>query len=963
MANTQTVSSLSADTPEWRESLSVVDPAALWFVRSGAVQVFAVRNGAGRTQQALRPLFQVTAGQTLLGVPQADRFGLTLVTRRIRGGEITVAPRGTSGDVAEDGFGWLESWIVELSRCAAGDRMMHSAHALAHGGYLCVDDQARTVSSSESVAWVRQVSGRSRFLGRSELVIPEGTLYPLSQAAFVEAEPRAELAVVDGLTCRAADVWNGIDLFHTHVFRCIAEALDCDDEAARQYSREREHALEHAVSLALRDLASPLQQPANHDPVLHPEAWDTPLMRACQMIGNSLDVQMKPHPDLVRGVAVKNPVTAIAQVSGVRYRRVALSDEWWRHSSEPLLVFRASDNRPIALIPRLSCRGYRGFDPVTGSTAPLDTATIASLSRFGYMFYRPLPATPLVAWDLLAFGLRGSRRELQLIVTLSLAAGLLALMTPFVTGVLFDSIIPNAQRSELLSMALVLIVAAISAALFNMARGFAVLRLQGRLSVALQAGLWDRLLSLPVPFFRDYAAGDLAERSLAFSHIRTILTGSTLNALLSGIFSVTSFGLLVYYSPRLSLVAIAMTIGALLVTTVAAAFNLKFQRRISNSSGMIMGDVVAFITAIAKFRLTCSERRAFVLWAKQFAAQKRTDMAARRITTLTAMFNSVYLPACIGTLFYINALLQQNAMEALTTGYFLAFLAAFGQFMAAALRVGAAGVTVASAVPIYERASPIFLALPEVSTTHAASSELTGDVEAHHVTFRYRPDAPLVLRGVSFRVQAGEFVAFVGPSGCGKSTLLRLLLGFELPESGALYYDGKDVSGLDLQGIRRQMGVVLQNETLLAGSIKDNICGTAGFTIHDVWQAARLAALHEDIQNMPLGMRTMITGGGGGLSGGQRQRVLIARAVIGRPRLLLFDEATSSLDNRTQATISKHLKTLKATRIVVAHRLSTIVDADRIFVMERGQIVQAGTYDELMSQPGTFRKLTERQML
>jgi ABC-type bacteriocin/lantibiotic exporter with double-glycine peptidase domain len=265
-------------------------------------------------------------------------------------------------------------------------------------------------------------------------------------------------------------------------------------------------------------------------------------------------------------------------------------------------------------------------------------------------------------------------------------------------------------------------------------------------------------------------------------------------------------------------------------------------------------------------------------------------------------------------------------------------------------------------VPLYERATPILHTLPEVTATQTDPGELTGEVEANHLVFRYRPDAPLVLRDVSFQVQPGQYVAFVGPSGSGKSTLLRLLLGFEKLESGAIYYDHTDLAGLDIQLVRRQIGVVLQSGTLVAGSIKNNIAGAAWIPIDDIWEAVRRAGLEEDIRRMPMGLFTLVTEGGGGLSGGQRQRVLIARAIVGKPRVFLFDEATSALDNHAQAVVSNSLQSLKATRIVIAHRLSTIIEADRIFVMNQGRIVQSGTYTELMRERGVFRELAERQL-
>ena len=232
----------------------------------------------------------------------------------------------------------------------------------------------------------------------------------------------------------------------------------------------------------------------------------------------------------------------------------------------------------------------------------------------------------------------------------------------------------------------------------------------------------------------------------------------------------------------------------------------------------------------------------------------------------------------------------------------------------------------------------------------------------NHASFRYSSDSPLVLRDVSFTIRPGEFVAFTGTSGSGKSTLIRLLLGFEQPLSGAIYYDGQDFAGLDLQEVRKQMGVVLQSGKLLAGDLLTNIVGNSPLTVEDAWDAARVSGMEEDIKALPMGMYTMVAEGGKTLSGGQRQRLMIARAVVNRPRILLLDEATSALDNRTQDIVSQALEGMRATRIVVAHRLSTIINADRIFVLDQGVIAESGTYNELLQKNGIFAELAKRQI-
>jgi ABC-type bacteriocin/lantibiotic exporter with double-glycine peptidase domain len=230
------------------------------------------------------------------------------------------------------------------------------------------------------------------------------------------------------------------------------------------------------------------------------------------------------------------------------------------------------------------------------------------------------------------------------------------------------------------------------------------------------------------------------------------------------------------------------------------------------------------------------------------------------------------------------------------------------------------------------------------------------------VCFRYNPDGPAILSEVSFTVRPGEHVAIVGPSGCGKTTLMRIILGLEDPESGVVAVDGKDMSSLDRPSVRRQIGCVLQSSTLLPGPIRDNVDMGRGLSSDQLWAALEQAKVAEDVQAMGLGMDTPVIDGGGTISGGQRQRILLARALAGSPRILILDEATSALDNVTQRAVIDFLERQRLTRIVVAHRLSTIRSADRIIVLAGGRVAQEGTYDELMATPGHFKDLAERQL-
>ncbi|RYD33638.1 MAG: ATP-binding cassette domain-containing protein, partial [Verrucomicrobiaceae bacterium] len=371
---------------------------------------------------------------------------------------------------------------------------------------------------------------------------------------------------------------------------------------------------------------------------------------------------------------------------------------------------------------------------------------------------------------------------------------------------------------------------------------------------------------------------------------------------------------------------------------------------------------------VSKIRVAGAEDHALKVWARNFGNQKRIAWTIGRIENFVTVFNSGYPVLCTLVIFATLVQVQTAAAaegggEPITTGSFIAFNSAFGAFLGAMLGLSRASMSMLAVVPIWERLKPILLTPPELSEDRMFPGELTGQIDLYHVNFRYDPEGPLILQNVSLSIRPGEFVAFVGPSGSGKSTLLRVLLGFEIPESGKVFYDGQDLQTLDLREVRQRLGVVLQTSRLAPTTIFQNIIGpNTSLTIDDAWAAAEGSGLADDVRGMPMGMQTVISEGGGTFSGGQKQRLMIARAIVNRPRILFFDEATSALDNQTQKTVSDSLDAMHATRIVIAHRLSTIANADRIVVLVKGRVMEDGTYDELIKLNGHFAELARRQV-
>jgi ATP-binding cassette subfamily C protein len=636
---------------------------------------------------------------------------------------------------------------------------------------------------------------------------------------------------------------------------------------------------------------------------------------------------------------------------------VILSNKWWCKDNGPLLAFTKEGDKPVALIPS-SVRSYSLYEPETNDIQPVTDQIVQSLKPEAYTFYRPFPNKALTFKDLVIMGLRGCSRDVFMVLIMGVAGALLGLLTPIATGYIFDSVIPGAANSQLFQVVAILIACAMAIAAFKITKDIAVVRIEGKMGYTLHAAVWDRLLSLPVPFFRKYTAGDLASRSMGIMRIRAILSGVVVSTMIGGIFSTFYLALLFYYDFSLALVAVVLSIAAVIFFVIVGYLQACQQRKIMKIEGKNTGVILQLITGIAKLRVSGTEDRAFALWAKNFAAKKTFAFKAGFIRNIQETFNSCF-PVLASLAIFAWLIMQRSGM---TTGQFLAFNYAYFSFQNAMLQMTLALTASLQILPLYERTKPILQALPEADETKTIPGKLSGEIEVSHTFFRYTPDGPLVLKDVSLRAYPGEFVAIVGGSGCGKSTLLRLLLGFETPEMGNVYYDGQDLNSLDIREVRRQIGVVLQYGKPMQGDIFKNIVGTTNLTIDDAWEAARLVGFEPDIKDMPMGMHTKVPAGGGTLSGGQRQRMMIARAIVRRPRILYLDEATSALDNQSQRTVARSLESLHVTRIVIAHRLSTIINADRIYVLDKGEIIQVGTYDELMRKEGFFAEMAKRQI-
>jgi NHLM bacteriocin system ABC transporter ATP-binding protein len=550
---------------------------------------------------------------------------------------------------------------------------------------------------------------------------------------------------------------------------------------------------------------------------------------------------------------------------------------------------------------------------------------------------------------------------------MGIGLGILGTLPPMITGKVFDTAIPQAERSMLVQFAVGLFMVALTQAAFKITQAMAMLRVQGRMDYSAQAAVWDRLMDLPLTFYRDYSAGDLADRAGGIDQMRAILAGAGVAAILGSFSSIFNVFQMVGYSLKLAAVAIGLSVTYVLVTLFANYLNLRFSRDEQKRRGKITGLVLQLITGVAKLRVCGAENHAFRVWATAFSEQRKVAFRIGRVRNFMAVWNAAFPVLSSMTIYVTLVSLKKAAAESgtpfeMTTGDFLAFSASYGVFLGAMQSLGDASLSMLKIVPVWERLRPILETLPEVDATKAYPGKLTGAIDISHVSFRYSADGPWILKDVSLKIRPGEFVALVGGSGSGKSTLMRLMLGFETPEMGSIYYDGQDLATLDLRMVRSQLGVVLQESRLLPADIYRNIVGSSSRTVQEAWEAAEKAGLADDVRAMPMGMHTVIAEGGGTFSGGQKQRLMIARAIVHKPKVLYLDEATSALDNKTQKIVTESMDRLSATRVVIAHRLSTIVNADRIFYLEQGQLIEQGNFQELMALGGKFAALAQRQL-
>lgn len=638
-------------------------------------------------------------------------------------------------------------------------------------------------------------------------------------------------------------------------------------------------------------------------------------------------------------------------------RRVKLTGKWYRDAYGAMLA-KKKDGCTIALIPN-RCRGYSYNDYGTGEKIRVTKKNAAEIKEEAVCFYTPFPMKKIEAFDLIKYMFHlFTTVDYLRILLLAFAVTLTGLFVPFLTKYLYGVVIDSKNVKLLMAVMTAMLCILLSGGLFTLIKDIFNDGIKARLGLAVESAAMIRVLSLPPHFFRKYSAGELANRMGYLNRMSGMLFDVVFSTGLTALLAFIYLGQIVSFASGLVLPALMVTFLTVLISLATAFLQMRLGKKKMEAESGENGLSYALIHGVEKIKSTGAEKRAFAKWANRYAACAKYTYNPPAMIKLNGAFTLAV--TSIGTVIMYYYAIHSGV----SVSDYMAFISAYSLVNGAFTALLTATLQSAEIKPMMEMVKPILETEPETVKQKSVITRLSGSLELNNVSFRYDDDMPYVLNNVSLKIRSGQYVAIVGKTGCGKSTLMRLLLGFEKPEKGAVYYDGRDIASLDLKSLRSKIGVVMQNGKLFQGDIFSNISIAApNLSMEDAWEAVRLAGMEDEIRSMPMGMRTVLSEGQGGISGGQKQRLLIARAIAPKPKILMFDEATSALDNVTQRMISQSLEQLKCTRIVIAHRLSTIKNCDRILVLEDGQITEDGTYEELLKKQGFFADLVRRQQI
>ena len=676
------------------------------------------------------------------------------------------------------------------------------------------------------------------------------------------------------------------------------------------------------------------------------------LQYACGKCGIRIDSMSR-----LEEVCSEMSLMEIARVSRINCREIKWEKDW--NKGDCGVLIGMLDEHYVALIPYGRGR-YKIWSNETKQLEKLSDKVAEQIAPTAFVIRRSLPRRALTRRDMIAFVKASVRTsDIVFLLLISAVSTLIGVLIPKLNQLIYDEYIPMGAENVLIQMCLVIATFMIGNVFISLVQKLQELRVPGRVGYELQDAVYQRTFELPESFFRKQGSADLGQRLIGFggiaNQIVSLILVNGFMLLMSVIYLIQMFT----YSGKLTAAGSAMVVVYALVVYFLSKSTMKYKRSIAENNGEAAAKLYQFLSGVDKIRMAGAEEHALLEYTLPVAREQKFGIRANRINGWVSILTDIGSVIFSMVLYYM--MVKSNLK--LSTGSFLAFNTAFGSLVGGVMQFVKALVSYNELKPQIERVKPFVETSLDAEENQDVVSELSGELSVEHVSFAYNETQGNVLNDISLHIKPGEYVAIVGQSGCGKSTLLKLLLGFESPTKGIISYDGKNLDSLDKHMLRRKMGVVLQNGKLISGSIFENITITTPHAkMEDVMKVIEDVGLKNDIAAMPMGVHTVLSESGNTISGGQQQRILIARAIFHNPSILFFDEATSALDNITQSMVCESLEKRHMTRLVIAHRLSTVQNCDRIIVIDRGTVVEEGNYESLMRNKGLFYQMASRQI-
>ena len=940
------------------DELSLDDEAHAWYVEEGQVDVFLVELKNGRVVSSYKHVIRAGQNDLVFGIRPAGEPSLEL---RLKGSvgfrahmiPLTdlvkaMSPEALAACVDQWLEGFSESIAREVPLLPRVDAQVQCCKVLQ------VDEDA-VVSSQRGVVWA-STNEVASYLSTGDTGIDMPEFLPVCPSTWLTYRQATKVDTLSSLDLlEQGRLLQQLSEFHTTAI--AAEKLNRQvalvDVANLQVDSSK---LRDAQEDMAREQLARIGKPESESP----SDEHSTLLKALRIIGEREKIDfVEPRRE------APHSLHNILVTSGVRGREVSLASEtnWWMGDSFSLLAFQDKDQRPVALMPGTFGR-YRLADPETGASTRLSAALARQLGDSAWMFYRTLPRRRATTRDVLSIVGQGLPLEALRFTVSGLLVGLCAFFPALAFGLFADWVLPVQSQTLLVSLTIALVFVALFGTTMTFLQSSTLLRAEARIAARLSASIWDRIIGIRPTSLHGFSAGELTSRAMVFQALRERASNLVTSSITSVTFLFPTLLLLFFYDRFLAMVSLGVGLVSMCAIAALGLLQFKPQKRYFEERQGLSGTLFQFINGIGKLRTAGAEQSAFAFWVRGFVRQKQAEIDLNRVNEVVVATTSS-IPLLASAMVFAATLLIRS--DDFTLGDFIVIYAASMMFFSATTRLGASVQALASVAPEFQQVIPLLERAPEAEggPIHEQDSELTirGELRFDHVSFAYPESKELVLDDVSIHVHPGEFVAIVGASGTGKSTLLNLALGLEQPTSGAIYYDNYDVAKMNRRSLRRQLGVVSQNGSLQPGTLLQNITGVArDLGEKQAWEAARMAAVEQDIRAMHMGLHTPVGDNSAHFSGGQVQRILIAAALIRKPRIVFLDEATNWLDNTSQSEVMENIGSLAVTRVVIAHRISAIRRADRIYVLDKGKIVQSGTFDQLSKEPGTFRELLSRQV-